>query len=73
MEKEYTIRSFDDFMKIVNTDNCDMLCANFYGVVMRFLQLKKAYPKLKFLGFTWIDDGKIEIKSTQFVIDVENE
>lgn len=70
--KEYKIHSFEDLMKVVNEKNCDMLFGNFYGVVKQFIQMKKTNKDFKFLGFTWIDDGKIEIKSTQFIIDVEH-
>lgn len=67
--KEHIIRSFEDFIKVVNEKNCDMLCGNFYGVVLQYLETKKIHKDVEFLGFTWIDDGKIEIKSPQFIID----
>jgi hypothetical protein len=38
-----------------------MLCGNFYGVMLQYIRMRKAAPALKFTGFNWIDDGKIEV------------
>lgn len=69
----YTIESFGDFMDVVNEKNADMLCGNFYGLVLQFIKMRKVSPKLKFEGFTWIDDGKIEIRNPKIVMNASGE
>lgn len=68
--KEYQIRTFEDFTKVVNDKNVDMLCGNFYGVILQFIQMRKSNPKLKFTGFNWIDDGKLEIRKAKIKMEV---
>ena len=46
----HQIRSFDDLMKVVNEDNCDMIFANFYGCVKTFLQFKKKNPEIEMVA-----------------------
>ena len=57
----HEVRSFEDFANIINEENCDMLCGNFYGIILQYIRMRKAAPSLKFTGFNWIDDGKIEV------------
>ena len=69
--KEHKIRSFEDFAGLVNEDNCDMLCGNFYGVIRQYIQIRKECPSLKFKGFDWIDDGKLQALNPDIVIELE--
>ncbi len=41
-----------------------MLMGNFYGIIKMWCAIQKEKPEinLKLTGFTWIDDGKIEIR-----------
>lgn len=79
--KKYEIRSIDDLINLITEENCDMLFGNFYGTVKQFVEIRKKHPKIKYLGFDWIDDGKmvvgkpnitIQIESTEEVAKLEN-
>lgn len=69
--KQHKIRSFHDFAKVVNEDNIDMLCGNFYGVMKQFVEMRKVEPKLKLTGFDWIDDGSLEVRGARITIEVK--
>ncbi len=71
--KEYEIRNFQDFMKVVNEENVDMLCGNFYGLVLQFIKMRKAQPKMKFRGFDWIDDGTLEVRGAKIKMTITGE
>jgi hypothetical protein len=72
-EKEYQIRTIEDFMNVVTEENIDMLTGNFYGMTLQWLKIKTVYPKAKFNSFKWIDDGLIEIRRPEiFQINIES-
>lgn len=68
----YEINSFEDFVNVVNEENCDMLCGNFYGVISQFIKMRKKVPGLKFSGFNWIDDGKLEVRNPKITVVVDD-
>ena len=71
--KEYQITTIEDFMNVVTEKNVDMMTGNFYGMAFQWLKIKKAYPKMKFKSFKWIDDGLIEIRKPEvFQMNVED-
>lgn len=70
--KKYQIKTFKDFTDVVNEKNIDMLCGNFYGIMLQFIKMRKMDPKIQFDGFLWIDDGKIEVRSPNFSMEISN-
>ena len=70
--KSHEIRTFEDLDNIVTEENVDMIMGNFYGVIKSLLLARKTIPNIKLLGFTWIDDGKIEVKSVNFIVNTKN-
>lgn len=68
--KTYNIRTFEDFASVVKKENVDMLCANFYGSMLQLIDIKSKAPGVKYLGFNWIDDGKIEVLKPKITIEL---
>lgn len=68
--KLYKIRTFEDFGNVVNEENVDMFCGNFYGSMIQFLKFRKMRSSVKYIGFNWIDDGKIEMLSPKITIEL---
>jgi len=66
---EYNINSFEDLDKILNENNVDAILANLCLSVRFFLHVKKRYPDLRFNGFHWIDDGKVDILPPYLIVD----
>lgn len=60
--KQYTITTIEELINVINESNIDMVIGNLYGMANYWLKLREKYPEVKFKSFTWIDDGKIEVK-----------
>lgn len=71
--KLYKIRTFEEFGNVLNEDNIDVLCGNFYGSMIQFLEFRKRRPLIKCIGFNWIDDGKMDILPPNITIELANE
>lgn len=69
--KEYKIRTFADLNAIVTKDNVDIIFGNFYGSMRQFLAVKDKHPDISFIGFNWIDDGKMDIVGHTISVEVD--
>ena len=59
----HTITTFQEFIAVLNEDNVDMLTGNFYGMCLQFIKMRKIAPSIRWTGFTWTDNGNMEIRS----------
>jgi hypothetical protein len=59
-EKQYQIFSMEQLGEVVTEENIDILCENLKRALGFFVAAKKM--NVNFEGFTWIDDGKTDIK-----------
>ena len=81
-KKEYNIDSFEKLSNVVNEENLEAFLIDFAKFISSYLlyirEFRKKFPEetkgkhnsqiLKIRGFTWIDDGKHEIR----LVKIEN-